>query len=175
MIWIALCSLFENSLITQNLICIYILVFWKHSILSPSLISLPHLRETLQHTVEVSLIHLYLCWHVVSRWDTSGSYQMWAWHMASLKGKSINCVGIESPLWCYQWRCLTSTTTTCGSTLFFVSYVSIWFPMDLLAPSYFSHHKILDTQDMQQSTHITLLSHVGRFHDLGICQGPRTN
>jgi hypothetical protein len=36
------------------------------------------------HIVKGSLFHFYMCWNVVSMWDASESWQMWAWHVAIL-------------------------------------------------------------------------------------------
>ena len=38
---------------------------------------------------EDALFHLYKCRNAVSMWDTSGSWLMWAWHMAKYEGGII--------------------------------------------------------------------------------------
>jgi hypothetical protein len=50
------------------------------------------------HTIEDSLFHPYMCWNVVSTWNTRWSYRLWAWHVANLELIFSLCVGIERPL-----------------------------------------------------------------------------
>lgn len=45
-----------------------------------------HLHQCVA-TVEGSLLHLHMCYNVVSRWDTSGSQQVRIRHVAQLREK----------------------------------------------------------------------------------------
>jgi len=74
-------------------------------------IHIHHSKDWIEVTISVFKIR-YVCnkecsisffQHVVSTWDTSGSWSMWAWHMEKLKGKRIDFCQDQEPLR-YVWN-----------------------------------------------------------------------
>ena len=104
------------------------------------------LHFVLETCVEGSVFHLYMCRNIVSMWDTSKCWWMWARHVAIfLRGKWLFCVAFESPLWCSHSPLLPLNTLDSWH-----NNLQVWFTLvSLIIQSHFKLHASLHWHEVE--------------------------